>query len=196
MAISSELLTRSKLTGYVAILDDELSNLDKSDLDMDNIILRKKEEDAIKDMVARCYKTGFLQKELANPKVFALVAFSFRSETIVEGGKMAKYLDESPTGEIIYHASTFAEYAEKHEKQCHGLAQLARQMRYTPLDGSIGLRGEALTSYEAYEDEMGKVHFSDIKHRHYIFTENFDAENEATGDLIKSFFDFFDFTAF
>ena len=65
MAINSELLTRSKLTGYVAILDDELTDPDKSDLDMDNIILRKKEEDAIKDMVTRCYKTGFLQKELS-----------------------------------------------------------------------------------------------------------------------------------
>ena len=193
MAISSELLTRSRLTGYVAILDDEFSNPDKSDLDMDNIILHKKEEDAIKDMVARCYKSGFLQKELTNPKAFALVAFSFRSETIVEGGKMAKYLDESPTGEIIYHASTFAEYVEKHEKQYHGLAQLARQMRYTPLDGSIGLRGEALTSYEAYEDEMGKVHFSDIKHRHYILTGNFDADKETTDNLIKSFFEFTSF---
>ena len=193
MAISSELLTRSKLTGYVAILDDEFSNPDKSDLDMDNIILHKKEEDAIKDMVARCYKTGFLQKELANPKVFALVAFSFRSETIVEGGKMAKYLDESPTGEIVYHASTFAEYVENHEKQYHCLAQLARQMRYTPLDGSISLRGEALTSYESYEDEMGKMHFSDIKHRHYILTGNFDADKEATDNLITSFFEFTSF---
>lgn len=189
MAISSELLTRSKLTGYVAILDDELSNPDKSDLDMDNIILRKKEEDAIKDMVARCYKTGFLQKELTEPKAFALVTFTFNSKTLVEGGKMAKYLDESPTGEIVYHASTFAEYVENHEKQYHCLAQLARQMRYTPLDGSISLRGEALTSYEAYEDEMGKVHFSDIKHRHYILTGNFDGEKEATGNLITSFFE-------
>ena len=189
MAISPELLTRSKLTGYVAILDDELSNPDKSDLDMDNIILRKKEEDAIKDMVVRCYKTGFLQKELTEPKAFALTTFTFNSKTLVEGGKMAKYLDESPTGEIVYHASTFAEYVENHEKQYHCLAQLARQMRYTPLDGSITLRGEALTSYEAYEDEMGKVHFSDIKHRHYILTGNFDAEKEATGNLITSFFE-------
>lgn len=189
MAISSELLTRSKLTGYVAILDDELSNPDKSDLDMDNIILRKKEEDAIKDMVVRCYKAGFLQKELTEPKAFALVTFSFNSKTLIEGGKMAKYLDESPTGEIVYHASTFAEYVENHEKQYHCLAQLARQMRYTPLDGSISLRGEALTSYEAYEDEMGKVHFSDIKHRHYILTGNFDSEKKATGNLITSFFE-------
>ena len=168
MAINSELLTRSKLTGYVAILNDELSDLDKSDLDMDNIILRKNEEDAIKDMVARCYKTGFLQKEFTEPKAFALVTFTFNSKTLIEGGKMAKYVDESPTGEIVYHASTFAEYAENHEKQYHGLAQFARQMCYTPLDGSISLKGEALTSYEVYEDEMGKVHFSDIKHRHYI----------------------------
>ena len=189
MAISSELLTRSKLTGYVAILDDEFSNPDKSDLDMDNIILHKKEEDAIKDMIARCYKSGFLQKELAEPKAFALVTFTFNSKTLVEGGKMAKYLDESPTGEIVYHASTFAEYVENHEKQYHCLAQLARQMRYTPLDGSISLRGEVLTSYEAYEDEMGKVHFSDIKHRHYILTGNFDAEKEATGNFIESFFE-------
>lgn len=190
MAISSELLTRSKLTGYVAILDDEFSDPDKSDLDMDNIILRKKEEDAIKDMVARCYKAGFLQKELTEPKAFALVTFTFNSKTLIEGGKMAKYLDESPTGEIVYHASTFAEYVENNEKQYHCLAQLARQMRYTPLDGSISLRGEALTSYEAYEDEMGKVHFSDIKHRHYILTGNFDADKETTDNLIKSFFDF------
>ena len=189
MAISSELLTRSKLTGYVAILDDEFSNPDKPDLDMDNIILHKKEEDAIKDMIARCYKSGFLQKELAEPKAFALVTFTFNSKTLVEGGKMAKYLDESPTGEIVYHASTFAEYVENHEKQYHCLAQLARQMRYTPLDGSISLRGEVLTSYEAYEDEMGKVHFSDIKHRHYILTGNFDAEKEATGNFIESFFE-------
>lgn len=193
MAISSELLTRSKLTGYVAILDDELSNPDKSDLDMDNIILRKKEEDAIKDMVARCYKAGFLQKELTEPKAFALVTFTFNSKTLIEGGKMAKYLDESPTGEIVYHASTFAEYVENNEKQYHCLAQLARQMRYTPLDGSISLRGEALTSYEAYEDEMGKVHFSDIKHWHYILTGNFDSEKEATGNLITSFFEFASF---
>lgn len=190
MAISPELLIRSKLTGYVAILDDELSNPDKSDLDMDNIILRNKKEDAIKDMVARCYKTGFLQRELTEPKAFALVTFTFNSKTLIEGGKMAKYLDESPTGEIVYHASAFAEYVESHEKQYHCLAQLARQMRYTPLDGSISLRGEALTSYEAYEDEMGKVHFSDIKHRHYILTGNFDADKETTDNLIKSFFDF------
>lgn len=189
MAISPELLTRSKLVGYVAILDNELSDPDKSDLDMDNIILRKKEEDAIKDMVTRCYKAGFLQKELTEPKAFALVTFTFNSKTLIEGGKMAKYLDESPTGEIVYHASTFADYVENHEKQYHCLAQLARQMRYTPLDGSISLRGEALTSYEAYEDEMGKVHFSDIKHRHYILTGNFDAEKEATGNLITSFFE-------
>lgn len=193
MAISSELLTRSKLTGYVAILDDEFSNPDKSDLDMDNIILHKKEEDAIKDMIARCYKSGFLQKELAEPKAFALVTFTFNSKTLVEGGKMAKYLDESPTGEIVYHASTFAEYVENHEKQYHCLAQLARQMRYTPLDGSISLRGEALTSYESYEDEMGKMHFSDIKHRHYILTGNFDADKEATDNLITSFFEFTSF---
>lgn len=190
MSISPEMLTRSKLTGYVAILDDELSNPDKSDLDMDNIILRKKEEDAIKDMVVRCYKTGFLQKELTEPKAFALVTFTFRSETIVEGGKMAKYLDESSTGEIVYHASSLAEYVENNEKQYHGLAPLARQMRcYTPLDGTISLRGEALTSYEAYEDEMGKVHFSDIKHRHYILTNNFVTENEATDSLISSIFE-------
>ena len=193
MAISSEMLTRSKLTCYVAILDDELSDPDKSDLDMDNVILRKKEEDAIKDMVTRCYKTGFLQKELAEPKAFALVTFTFNSKSLIEGGKMAKYLDESPTGEIVYHASTFAEYVENHEKQYHCLAQLARQMRYTPLDGSISLRGEALTSYEAYEDEMGKVHFSDIKHRHYILTGNFDADKETTDNLIKSFFEFTSF---
>lgn len=189
MAISPELLTRSKLIGYVAIMDDELSNPDKSDLDMDNIILRKKEEDAIKDMVARCYKTGFLQKELTEPKAFALVTFTFRSKTLIEGGKMAKYLDESPTGEFVYHASTFADYVENHEKQYHCLAQLVRQMRYTPLDGSISLRVEALSSYEVYEDEMGKVHFSDIKHRHYILTGNSDAEKEATGNLITSFFE-------
>ena len=193
MAISSELLTRSKLTGYVAILDNELSDPDKSDLDMDNIILRKKEEDAIKDMVTRCYKSGFLQKELTEPKAFALVTFTFNSKSLIEGGKMAKYLDESPTGEIVYHASTFAEYVENHEKQYHCLAQLARQMRYTPLDGSISLRGEALTSYEAYEDEMGKVHFSDIKHRHYILTGNFDADKETTDNLITSFFEFTSF---
>ena len=172
MAISSEMLTRSKLTGYVAILNDELSDPDKSDLDMDNIILRKKEEDAIKDMVVRCYKSGFLQKELTEPKAFALVTFSFNSKSLIEGGKMAKYVDESPTGEIVYHASTFAEYAETYEKHYHGLAQFARQMCYTPLDGSISLKGEALTSYEAYEDEMGKVHFSDIKHRHYILFDH------------------------
>ena len=189
MAISSELLTRSKLTGYVAILDDELADPDKSDLDMDNIILRKKEEDAIKDMVTRCYKTGLLQKELTEPKAFALVTFTFKSKDVVECGKMAKYLDESPTGEIVYHASTFAEYVEKNEKQYHCLAMLARQMRYTPPDGSISLRGEALISYEAYEDEMGKVHFSDIKHRHYILSGNFGADVEATNTLINSLFE-------
>ena len=189
MAISSELLTRSKLTGYVAILDDELADPDKSDLDMDNIILRKKEEDAIKDMVIRCYKTGFLQKELTEPKAFALVTFSFKSKTVVEGGKMAKYLDESPTGDIVYHASTFAEYVENNEKQYHCLAQLARQMRYTPFDGSISLGGKALVGYEAYEDEMGKMHFSNIKHRHYILSGNFKADAEATGNLINSIFE-------
>ena len=66
-------------------------------------------------------------------------------------------------------------------------------MRYTPLDGSISLRGEALTSYEAYEDEMGKMHFSDIKHRHYILTGNFDADKETTDNLITSFFEFTSF---
>ena len=188
MAISSELLTRSKLTGYVAILDGELVDPDKSDLDMDNIILREKKEDAIKDMVTRCYKTGFLQKELTEPKAFALAMFTFKSKTVVEGGKMAKYLDESPTGEIVYHASTFAEYVENNEKQYMCLAQLARQMCYTPLDGSIILRGEALTSYEVYEDEMGKVHISNIRHRHYILSGNFNAEAEATDSLIGSIF--------
>lgn len=192
MAISSELLTRSKLTGYVAILNDELADPDKSDLDMDNIILREKKEDAIKDMVTRCYKTGFLQKELTEPKAFALVMLTFKSKTVVEGGKMAKYLDESPTGEIVYHASAFAEYVENNEKQymcfmC--LAQLARQMRYIPLDGSISLKGEALTSYEVYEDEMGKVHFSNIKHRHYILSGNFNAEAETTDGAICSIFE-------
>lgn len=189
MAINSELLTRSKLTGYVAILSDELADPDKSDLDMDNIILRKKEEDAIKDMVIRCYKSGFLQKELIEPKAFALVTFTFKSKTVVEGGKMAKYLDESPTGEIVYHASAFAEYAENIEKQCMCLAQLARQMRYIPLDGSISLKGEALTSYEVYEDEMGKVHFSNIKHRHYILSGNFIADAETTDGAICSIFE-------
>lgn len=189
MAISSELLTRSKLTGYVAILDDELADPDKSDLDMDNIILHSKAEDAIKDMVTRCYKTGFIQKELTEPKAFALVTFTFKSKTVVEGGKMAKYLDESPTGEIVYHASAFAEYAENIEKQCMCLAQLARQMRYIPLDGSISLKGEALTSYEVYEDEMGKVHFSNIKHRHYILSGNFIADAETTDGAIGSIFE-------
>lgn len=189
MAISSELLTRSKLTGYVAILDDELADPDKSDLDMDNIILHSKAEDAIKDMVTRCYKTGFIQKELTEPKAFALVTFTFKSKTVVEGGKMAKYLDESPTGDIVYHASTFAEYVENNEKQYHCLAQLARQMRYTPLDGSISLKGEALTSYEVYEDEMGKVHFSNIKHRHYILSGNFNADAETTDGAICSIFE-------
>lgn len=187
MAINPELLTRSKLTGYIAILDDELADPDKSDLDMDNIVLRK-EEDAIKDMVTRCYKTGFLQKELTDPKAFALVMFTFKSKTVVEGGEMAKYLDESPTGEIVYHASAFAEYVENNEKHYQCLAQLARQLRYTPLDGSISLKGEALTSYEAYEDEMGKVHFSNIKHRHYILSGNFKAAVE-TDSLISSIFE-------
>lgn len=190
MAISSELLTRSKLTGYVAILDDELADPDKSDLDMDNLILHSKAEDAIKDMVIRCYKTGFLQTELTEPRAFALVMLTFKSKTVVEGGKMAKYLDESPTGEIVYHASAFAEYAENIEKQCMCLAQLlARQMRYIPLDGSISLKGEALTSYEVYEDEMGKVHFSNIKHRHYILSGNFNAEAETTDGAIGSIFE-------
>lgn len=189
MAISSELLTRSKLTGYVAILDDEMADPDKSDLDMDNIILHSKAEDAIKDMVTRCYKTGFLQKELTEPKAFALVTFTFKSKTVVEGGKMAKYLDESPTGEIVYHASAFAEYAENIEEQCMCLAQLARQMRYVPLYGSISLKGEALTSYEVYEDEMGKVHFSNIKHRHYILSGNFNADAETTDGAIVSIFE-------
>lgn len=187
MAINPELLTRSKLTGYIAILDDELADPDKSDLDMDNIVLRKK-EDAIKDMVTRCYKTGFLQKELTDPKAFALVMFTFKSKTVVEGGEMAKYLDESPTGEIVYHASAFAEYVENNEKHYQCLAQLARQLRYTPLDGSISLKGEALTSYEAYEDEMGKVHFSNIKHCHYILSGNFKAAAE-TDSLISSIFE-------
>ena len=192
MAISPELLTRSKLTGYVAILDDEFSNPDKSNLDMDNIILRNKADDAIKDMVMRCYKANLIPKELVGPKAFYIANVTFRSKSVVEGGKMAKYVDESPTGEIVYHAESFGDYIEKNAMQYQCIAKFPRQMRYLPLDGSISVRQEVLVHYEIYEDEMSKAHFSDIKHQHSIFA-NSSRSDPSTYSMLEDFLKTFSF---